>query len=261
MDGALRTTLGAALAALLAACTSTAFEPPPTWDGLEYRPTPALDALYVTPAGAPRAYRTVIVDDPVVTLDRNWRLNRETTPTSSAMKAADIEGLKQALSGAFAKILVEELTAGGYPSVPQARPDTLRITSALANVYMNTPPGTMMTWPMYAGRMTLVMDLRDAQTGQLLARILDEQTGDLGMLQLPNTVVNSPDFRRAVQGWSQAVMACLGGQPRSTSSATSPSTRGENPSPTCVSLTSTWRTFGDQLSMQARHATTPSRFE
>jgi hypothetical protein len=261
MTTALRMTIKLGLAGLLAACTSTALEPPPTWDGLEYRAAHGIDALYVSPAGPTRGYRTVIVDDPVVTLDRNWRLNRETTATSSAMTAAEIEGLKQALSGAFKKILVAELAAGGYPSVPQAQPDTLRISSALANVYMNTPPGTMITWPMYAGRMTLVMDLRDAQTGQLLARILDEQVGDLGMLQLPNTVVNSPDFRRAVQGWSQAVLACLGGQSRPTSSATSSSTRGANPNPTCVSLTSTWRTFGDQLSMQARHATTPSRFE
>jgi len=261
MKAALRTSLGAALAGFLAACTSTAVGPPTTWDGLEYRPTPGLDAFYVTPAGISRTYRSVIVDDPVVTLDRNWRIRRETTPTSTAMTTAEIDGLKHSLSGAFIRILVEELAAAGYPSVPQSKPDTLRITSGLANVYMNTPPGTMLSWPMYTGRMTLVMDLRDAQTGRLLARILDEQVGDLGMLQQPNTVVNSTDFRRAVRGWSQAVIACIEVQSRSSSSATIASTRGANPSPTCVSLTSTWRTFGDQLSMQARQATTPSRFE
>ena len=261
MNPALRTLPSTAIVAFLAACTSTAVGPPQTWDGLEYRPTPGLDALYLTPAGISRTYRTVIVDDPVVTLDRNWRPRRETTPISSAMTATEIESLKHSLSGAFARILVEQLAAGGYPSVPHARPDTLRITSGLANVYINTPPGTMLSWPMYTGRMTLVMDLRDAQTGRLLARILDEQVGDLGMLQQPNTVVNSPDFRRAVQGWSDAVIACLEVQSRPSSSATSASTRGANPSPTCVSLTSTWRTFGDQLSMQARQATTPSRFE
>lgn len=55
--------------------------------------------------------------------------------------------------------------------------------------------------------------------------------------------------------------ASSGHQSRSTSSATIASTRGASPRPTCVSLTSTWRTSGDHLSMQARHATIPSRLE
>ncbi len=58
--------------------------------------------------------------------------------------------------------------------------------------------------------MTLVMELRDGPTGQLLARVLDTKAGsDTGWAQVTNSVTNSADFRRAVRSWAQRLVKGL----------------------------------------------------
>ena len=201
---------GIGLAALLTGCLTTSSKPPLTWDGLEYRPTRGIDALYVSPEGTSKAYRTVMIDPPVFALDRNWHpFDPGITPWSGRRSDAEIADIKSTVSSAFVRIFAEALAAGGYQPVEQASADTLRVSPGLANVYLNTPPGTMNTWKKYEGRLTLVMELRDGSTGRLVARLVDEEVGDMGMLESPNTVLNSPDFRRTVQAWAQAVRVCL----------------------------------------------------
>jgi hypothetical protein len=202
-------TPGLCLAALLAGCASTPSPPPPTWDGLEHRPSQSVDALYVNPEATFKAYRTVMIDPPAMALVKNWYLNRDISPVSFPMSDAQIDAVKSAISNAFVSIFAEELAAGGYQQVQRASADTLHVSPGLANVYMNTPRGTMNSLPMYEGRITLVMELRDGSTGQLLVRIVDDEVGDMGILERPNTVLNSPDFRRTVQAWAQTVRGCL----------------------------------------------------
>lgn len=200
---------GIGMAALLAGCSTTSSQPPPTWDGLEKQPAETVDALYVKPAARLTTYRTVMIDPPVISFDENWHFSTAISPTTSPMSPAEVAGLRNALSDAFLGIFEEELATCGYAAVKQAGADTLHVSPGLAGVYLNTPPGTMLTWKQYMGRMTLVMELRDGPTGQLLARLVDEEVGDFGMLESPNTVLNSVDFRRAVQGWARALPACL----------------------------------------------------
>lgn len=104
---------------------------------------------------------------------------------------------------------VDGRSGAGYRSVTEGHPDTLRISPGLTNVYMNTPPGTLDTWPAYQGRMTLVMEFRDGSDGRLLVRVVDRETGALGLLQAPNTVINSTDFQSAVRSWARAVSRLL----------------------------------------------------
>ena len=55
-----------------------------------------------------------------------------------------------------------------------------------------------------AGEMTLHLDARDANTGQLLARVTDEYLGrDRGELQITDSVTNAADFRMAVRDWAK----------------------------------------------------------
>jgi hypothetical protein len=58
-------------------------------------------------------------------------------------------------------------------------------------------------------RMTLVMELSDAATTRVIARYVARETGGFGMLAVPNTVVQDPDFRRAVRAWARAVRTSL----------------------------------------------------
>jgi hypothetical protein len=95
--------------------------------------------------------------------------------------------------------------------------DTLRVSPGLANVYINAPdtsmstPGRSTTYTTQgAGSMTLVMELRDAPTGQLLGRVIDQKAGtDTGWAQVTNSVTNSADFRRIVRSWAQRLVKGL----------------------------------------------------
>jgi hypothetical protein len=56
--------------------------------------------------------------------------------------------------------------------------------------------------------MTLVMELRDGPTNQLLARVIDQKT-DTGFAQVTNSVTNSADFRRMVRSWAERLVKGL----------------------------------------------------
>jgi len=54
--------------------------------------------------------------------------------------------------------------------------------------------------------MTLVVELRDSVTGELLARAVDTQRGrSTGAMSFTNNVTNTADARRAIGIWATAL--------------------------------------------------------
>ncbi len=71
-------------------------------------------------------------------------------------------------------------------------------------------PGRTYTFTMDPARMTLVMELRDGPTGQILGRVIDKRIGrDTATLQLTNRVINSAEFRRAVDSYAKRLRQAL----------------------------------------------------
>jgi hypothetical protein len=191
----------------MAGCETTQPQPAQQWDGLELRPTKDVDALYVRPGVEFKAYKSVTIDPIVVAFDKNWDPNESSRELARRLSPEDIQKLKDDMAGEFRKIFSEELGKGGYSVLEQPAADTLRVMPALTDVYINAPDtlsaGRSYTFTMDPGRMTLVMELRDGPTGQILARVIDKKVGrDTGTLRLTNSVTNSADFRRAVESWA-----------------------------------------------------------
>jgi hypothetical protein len=188
--------------------------PPESWDGLEYRKTKGLDAVYVRPGVEFRAYRNIVLDPVQVAFDKNWDPNRDSRSLAGRLSAADMQKIRDDMAGEFRRIFGEELGAAGYDVVAKPMEDTLQVTAGLADVYINAPDtmtaGRTYTYTMNAGRMTLVMELRDGPTGQLLARVVDRHVGrETGYAQLTTGVSNSAEFRRAVTAWAQRLVKGL----------------------------------------------------
>ncbi|HET9447729.1 MAG TPA: hypothetical protein VFO35_15795, partial [Steroidobacteraceae bacterium] len=86
--------------------------------------------------------------------------------------------------------------------------------TALVDVYVNAPdsqaPGRSRTYVMNAGRMTLVAELRDSETGALFARVLDarEARNNVAMTW-SSRVANSAEARNAVAQWAKILRARL----------------------------------------------------
>jgi hypothetical protein len=206
----------AALAvALVAAPAISKQKPPATWDGLELTPRKGLDLVYLRPGAQFKGYTNVMIDDPVeVAFDKNWDPNENVRSLSRRMSEDDIQKIRSEMAVELRKVFIEELTKGGYAVVDKPGAETLRVRAGLADVYINAPdrqePGRVTYYTMESGRMTLVMELRDGPTGQLLSRVIDQKVGgDMGTLQMTNSVTNSADFRRAVRAWADRLVKGL----------------------------------------------------
>jgi hypothetical protein len=188
--------------------------PPENWDGLEYRKTKGLDAVYVRPGVVFQPYRNVVLDPVQVAFDKDWDPNRDTRSVSRRLSTDDLQEIKAEMAEEFRRIFAEELAAGGYDVVAKPMDDTLRVSAGLADVYINAPDtmtaGRTRTYTVSAGEMTLVMELRDGPTGQLLARVVDRHVGDeTGFAQVTNSVTNKAEFRRAVTAWAKRLVKGL----------------------------------------------------
>jgi hypothetical protein len=200
--------------ALFATTSAIAEKPPATWDGLELTKKKGLDLVYIRPNVAFKVYKDVNIDGLQVAFDKNWDPNESVRSLSRRMSTEDIEKIRSDMVTEFRKVFVEELGKGGYAVVDKPGDDTLRVTPGLADVYINAPDrmeaGRVTTYTTDAGRMTLVMELRDGPTNQLLARVIDQKAGtDMGFAQVTNSVTNTADFRRMVRSWAQRLVKGL----------------------------------------------------
>lgn len=195
-------------AIVLAGCAST--DAVTEWDGLVRQPNTRLNAVFLKPNAQVAAYRSVMLDPVQVSFDSNWDPNRGTRSTSARLNADDMAAIKSDLAELFREVFRDELARGGYQLVDQPSPETLRVTPAIINLFINAPdtsaPGRTRTYTADSGRMTLVAELRDSETNTLLARAVDTQTGrNAGMWTITNRVTNTADARRAIGVWASAL--------------------------------------------------------
>ena len=200
--------------ATLAACATTTQAAPTSWDGLERRDVKGIDQVYVRPNFKFPHYKKVIIDPVQVSFSKNWDPNSGTVSLSRRLDADDIQKIKDALAKLLRERFTRELTAGGYQVTEVAADDTIRVTPAIVNLYINAPDvqsaGISRTYTTNAGEMTLDMEVRDSPTGELLARVVDKQRAlDTGRLQWTNSVTNTADAERAIDAWARQLRAGL----------------------------------------------------
>jgi hypothetical protein len=109
------------------------------------------------------------------------------------------------LKGEFRDAIVEALEADpGYPVVTEPAPGVLRVGAAIITIKMPTPPkatrygvaGRSSTVTAATGMMTLVMELRDSLSDELLATVLDH--GNAGDRASETSSINNWRFIRII---------------------------------------------------------------
>ena len=202
--------IAALLVALVATGCATTQRGATEWDGLVRQPGTRLDAVFVKPDAEIPAYRNIWLKPAEVRFARNWEPNRGGRSTVGRLNASDMAAIQGDLATMFHDIFREELTAGSYQLVTEAGPDTLIVIPAIVDLYITAPDtmtaGRSRTYTANSGRMTLVLELRDSITGEVLARVVDTRSGrSFGTMQITNRVTNSADARRAIRIWAQAL--------------------------------------------------------
>ncbi len=182
-------------------------EPPAEWDGLVKRDIKGLDLAYVRPDTQFPAYKTVIIDPLQVAFAKNWK-------APSQYRAEDLQKIKDRLSALFSEVFTKKIRAGGYAVTTTPADDALRISAAIADLYINAPDsassGQTKIYTTGTGTMLLLMELRDSVSGQLLARVVDRYTDDgHGRMQWTNSVTNRTEAERAISAWAATLVSAL----------------------------------------------------
>jgi len=211
-----RSTLGlvALLATLAFTGCATTQRGPSEWDGLVRLPGTRLNAVFVKPDAEIPAYRNIWLKPAEVSFARNFEPNRGGRSSLNRLDAGDMAAIQSGVASLLDEIFREELTAGGYQFVTEAGPDTLIVVPAIVDLYVTAPDtmtaGRSRTYTANSGRMTLVLELRDSLTGEVLARVVDSRSGrGTGMMTVTNRVTNTADARRAIRVWAQALRSGL----------------------------------------------------
>jgi hypothetical protein len=202
----------ACIALIVGACKTTA--PEPSWDGLELREQKKLDAVYVKPNVPFKAYQQVMIAPVQVAFSKDWDPNRDSAQRLPSFNKEDIQAIKDGIATEFKKVFEETLTEGGYKIATSPGDDVLHVGAAIIDLYITAPEdmtaGRSRTYTTDSGRMTLVMELKDSTSGEVLARVVDKEEGrDFGTLTWTNRVTNLSDLRMALKKWATALRTGL----------------------------------------------------
>jgi Protein of unknown function (DUF3313) len=204
---------------LLAACQSTGssaskqLDQAATEDGLVRVETKAVDAVYKRPEATLTAYSKVLLHPVEVQFAKNWDPGSQGSALYK-MNEPDREKIKTELAEVFAEVFKRDLEKGGYALVNESGPDVLEVRAAIVNLYINAPDvdtaGRTKVYTTEAGEMTLILQLHDSVTHQLLARAFDRRTGgQSGMWEWSNSVTNTAEAKRMISTWSTALRKAL----------------------------------------------------
>lgn len=202
---------------LLEGCQTSGPSPidePSTREGLVRVEHANIDAVYRRPAATLATYSQLLLRPIDVQFSKNW--DPAGSSTLYRMHEPDADKIRKELAEVFAQIVKRDLEEGGYSLVEQPDEHVLEVRAAIVNLYITAPDVSMQTagrskvYTTDAGEMTLILQLHDSVTGQLLARAYDRHAGSAGGAWTWTTSVsNSAEARRIISIWATALRRAL----------------------------------------------------
>jgi len=206
--------------AILSGCVATRSTPidePSTLEGLQRVQVDGIDAVYRRPNADFSQYRRLLIRDADIAFSRGWE--RDQNSATNSWTQEDSERIRKDLRDLFAEVAKQELqTRGGYELVSQPGPDVLEIRPSIVDLYIAAPdtsrtePGIVRRYTTDAGRMTLIAELRDSLSGEVLARAFDKHEAmHTEQWEWTTSVTNSQKARIAISSWASTLREALDG--------------------------------------------------
>jgi hypothetical protein len=200
MKHSMATAAGILSAFLLSACVIAPGPAPSTPDGLRQVKSARVDSLYVAPGLALARYGRVQVDVIDVAFKQDWQARHP------QVSADDVAAIRYGAASLFRAEFTRELEKGGYAIVESAGADVLRVTASIVDLDIVSGPSADPASARYlvsTADMSLVSELRDSQSGAMLARAADRKRGrNQGNLQLSGQAAQTADARAAFATWA-----------------------------------------------------------
>jgi hypothetical protein len=182
------------------------------YDGLQKISIKGIDIAYALPGATLAGYTKVMIDPISVRFRKDWK---PTVPGSTrGVSPSEQQRIREAVAKVVYNVLVEELKKNGYSLAAAPGEDVLRVQAAIVNLYITAPdvmtPGRSRVYTVSTGEMTVVAELSDADSGQVIARVADRyQARNTGSFQISSGVSNAAEASAAASGWAKILLSEL----------------------------------------------------
>lgn len=175
-------------------------------EGLVRVESKVVDVLYKRPEASLATYSKLKLTPIEVQFAKNWKPESSNSVLYD-MHSVDREKIKTDLATAFAEVFKRDMEKGGYPIVTESGPDVLEMQAAIANLFITAPDPSEITgrtkiYTTDSGEMTLIMQLHDSITGQILARAIDRREASHDYWNWTTSASNTADAKRIISSWS-----------------------------------------------------------
>jgi len=181
--------------------------------GLVKLTTKGLDVVYAKPGATLAEYHQVLLRPISVSFAKNWE-HSVTSGSRIRITTADSQRIKDKLSALLREEVEKQLHDGGYKMATAAGDDVLDVTMAIVNLYVTAPDVNQQnlrnSYGVSAGEMSLVVELRDSATGDIIARAFDRNLASESYRPMRiSSVDNAAEARAAAKGWAEALRKAL----------------------------------------------------
>ncbi|HEY2678180.1 MAG TPA: DUF3313 family protein [Steroidobacteraceae bacterium] len=177
-----------------------------SYDGLQEIKVKGIDMAYALPGATLSGYKQVMIDPVNVLFAKNWK--PQETGSRRDLSTNDVERIRSNVAKLVHDTFIDELKKGGYTVAAAPGPDVLEVRPGIINLYVTAPDtmsaGRSRTYTTSAGEMTLVAELADSVTGQVIVRVLDRyRARDTGNFRMSSSVDNANEARTAALSWAK----------------------------------------------------------
>jgi hypothetical protein len=207
------TTSSTPTASTTATTANPAALPESTPEGLVRVHGSQADVVYVLPGADLSTYNAVMLDEPEVAFVKNWRWDyNDKVSFENQISSSDMVTMINTGKDLLKESFTKQLGEGGYAVVKAPGPNVLRVKASLMDLDAYAPDpnlrqsGLNRTYTQGAGEATMVVELRDSVTGQLLAQAYDRKSGKEGFASgtsgSRNHATNMTDAQAALDYWA-----------------------------------------------------------
>lgn len=212
MKQILQSVLLGGAAVLLGACATAPSAPTESYDGLVLVPDTRFGVVYKRPGADLTAYGSYGLAECQVAFRKNWQRDQNSSRVNlgDRVTQTDVDRIKDKLGEECEMYFREALEQAPPYQLVESFSDgeqVLILRPAIINLDITAPDtrsaGMQRTYTTEAGEMTLLLELFDGTTGEILVRVIDQQRSrESSYLQWSSSVTNQADARRILSRWA-----------------------------------------------------------
>jgi hypothetical protein len=162
-------------------------------------------------------YDKILLLPSEVAFKKNWRrdYNRSQISTVDRVRESDVTRIKSRVAKLFDETFSDELSSiEGFTLVTEPVPNALILRPSVLDLDVNAPDINSMNrsrvYTRTAGQGTLLLEVYDAVSGEILARVVDvRQTRDNGFHSWASKPRNNADAKALVRKWASKLSSKL----------------------------------------------------